>query len=224
MNGGTGAQKKAWLPRLATGEVVGTLAWLEESDRLDARRHHGARRKSRQDLSPVGSERCSSPTRTSPTSSSRPFAPSGRDEDGVTLFLVPRDTPGVTIKPLRQHRPHPPADGGRFRERRAADERRARQRAQGVEGPRPRPRRGGDRLAADSLGGAGTRPGDGGRVRQGARAVRPSDRIVPGRQAHGCRDGQRDRAGALAGVVRRLRLATACRARRRAPRRWRRPA
>ena len=51
-----------------------------------------------------------------------------------------------------------------------------------------------------------TRARDGGRVRQGARAVRQPDRLVPGRQAHRRRDGQRDRAGALAGLVRRLRV------------------
>src|SRR5262245_40269424 len=28
-------QKKLWLPRLASGKITATLAWLEESDRLD---------------------------------------------------------------------------------------------------------------------------------------------------------------------------------------------
>src|SRR5712691_10853756 len=35
--GGSSAQKKAWLPRFAAGEAIGTLAFLEADDRLDAR-------------------------------------------------------------------------------------------------------------------------------------------------------------------------------------------
>ncbi len=35
LHGGSAALKKQWLPRLAAGEAIGTLAFLEASDRLD---------------------------------------------------------------------------------------------------------------------------------------------------------------------------------------------
>src|SRR5664279_1068106 len=35
VNGGATALKKEWLPRMASGEAIGTLAFIEESDRLD---------------------------------------------------------------------------------------------------------------------------------------------------------------------------------------------
>src|SRR5690606_19889813 len=35
LRGGSAAQKKAWLPKLTSGETFATLAHLEESDRLD---------------------------------------------------------------------------------------------------------------------------------------------------------------------------------------------
>ena len=33
---GTAEQRNTWLPKLAHGEAIGTIAWLEKSDRLDA--------------------------------------------------------------------------------------------------------------------------------------------------------------------------------------------
>ena len=50
MRGGSPAQKKAWLPRLASGDAVGTLAFLESSDRLDAAGIRLRARKKRQRL------------------------------------------------------------------------------------------------------------------------------------------------------------------------------
>jgi alkylation response protein AidB-like acyl-CoA dehydrogenase len=99
MQGGSPAQKKAWLPRLAAGEAVGTLAFLEADDRLDAAGVTLKARKSRDGYNLSG------------TKMFVPFAAvadvllvaartSGRDEAGVSVMLVERETPGVTISPL----------------------------------------------------------------------------------------------------------------------------
>ncbi len=99
MHGGTTAQKKAWLSRVATGEAVGTLAFLEADDRLDAAGVALKARKSREGYSLSG------------TKLFVPFAAvaealvvatrtSGRGEQGISLVLVERATPGMTIKPL----------------------------------------------------------------------------------------------------------------------------
>ncbi|HJY84725.1 MAG TPA: acyl-CoA dehydrogenase, partial [Candidatus Binatia bacterium] len=97
--GGSTAQKKAWLPRLASGEVIGTLAFLEADDRLDAAGVTLKAKKSRDEYNLSG------------TKMFVPFAAvadallvvartSGRAEEGISLILVERETPGLTIKPL----------------------------------------------------------------------------------------------------------------------------
>src|SRR5260221_884975 len=96
VHGGTSAQKKAWLPRLAAGEVFGALAWLEASDRLDAA---GIAARAR----PVGKGYRLSGQKMFVTDAHiadviiAAFRTAGRGEDGVTLLLVPRDTPGLTV-------------------------------------------------------------------------------------------------------------------------------
>jgi len=100
VHGGTSAQKKAWLPRLATGDAFGALAWLEASDRLDpagvsvrARKAGTAYRLSGQKLFVTDAHVADLIIAA--------FRTAGRGEDGITLFAVPRDAPGVTITPLR---------------------------------------------------------------------------------------------------------------------------
>lgn len=99
MQGGSTAQKKTWLPRLASGEAVGTLAFLEADDRLDAAGITLKAKKSRDGYTLSG------------TKMFVPFAAvadvllvaartRGRGEDGVTLIVLERETPGLTIKPL----------------------------------------------------------------------------------------------------------------------------
>lgn len=97
--GGSAAQKKRWLPRLASGEAIGTLALLEESDRIDAagvavkaRARGGGWSLSGTKLFVVDAHVADLLVVAARTA--------GRAEDGVTLFLVPRDTPGVKILPL----------------------------------------------------------------------------------------------------------------------------
>ncbi|HEY8514598.1 MAG TPA: acyl-CoA dehydrogenase family protein [Candidatus Binatia bacterium] len=94
------AQKKEWLPRLASGEVLATVAWLEESDRLDPagvtlrpRRVRGGFRLAGSKLFVLDAAIAHVllvAARTGP----------GNGESGITLLLVPRDTPGVTVTPL----------------------------------------------------------------------------------------------------------------------------
>jgi alkylation response protein AidB-like acyl-CoA dehydrogenase len=99
LHGGTSAQRKAWLPRLAAGDAIGALALQEESDRLDppgvaarARRTGKTYRLSGQKMFVTDAHVADVLVAALRTV--------GRGEQGVTLFLVPRDTPGVTVKPL----------------------------------------------------------------------------------------------------------------------------
>jgi alkylation response protein AidB-like acyl-CoA dehydrogenase len=99
VQGGTTAQKKSWLPRLASGEAVGALVFLEAGDRLDAAGVTLKVKKSRDGYTLSG------------TKMFVPFAAvadvllvavrtSGRGEAGISLLLVEREIPGVTIEPL----------------------------------------------------------------------------------------------------------------------------
>ena len=94
------AQKKRWLPQLASGEWTATVALFEEDDRLDPA---GVR---------CGARRSGSGHRLRGRKLFVPYAASadwivvaarssGKDsEAGVSLFLVERDAPGVSIEPL----------------------------------------------------------------------------------------------------------------------------
>ncbi len=89
---GSAAQQAAWLPRIARGEAIATLAVDEgikhqpEAVALRAARHGGGWR----------------------LSGSKSFVPDGhvaslllvaaRADDGVALFALPRDTPGVQVE------------------------------------------------------------------------------------------------------------------------------
>jgi alkylation response protein AidB-like acyl-CoA dehydrogenase len=99
MRGGTAAQKKAWLPRLAAGEAVGTLALLEAEDRLDPAGITLKAKKNREGYTLLGVKMFV------------PFAAvadvllvaartGGRGEEGISLFLVERDAPGLGLTPL----------------------------------------------------------------------------------------------------------------------------
>jgi alkylation response protein AidB-like acyl-CoA dehydrogenase len=99
MLGGSTAQKKLWLPRIVSGEVIGALAFLEAEDRLDAAGVALKAKKSRDGYVLSGVKMFV------------PFAAvadvlliaartSGRGEAGVSLFLVERESPGITLSPL----------------------------------------------------------------------------------------------------------------------------
>ena len=220
------AQKKTWLPRLATrrGDRHAGVARGERPPRLPPASLR-APRKARSGYRLVGHEavrhRCARRRRARRRVPHRRRARRGR-RDAVPGAARHAGGDGAAAA---QHRSRPAGPWrSRFDNVERAGERRARRRGEGLEDARARARRGGGRARRRQPRRRRARARDGGRVRQGARAVRPADRLVPGGQAHGRRDGQRDRAGALAGLVRRLRLRRAAARRRRAPRRWRRRA
>ncbi len=97
--GGTIAQKRAWLPKLASGAVVATLALLDAGDRLDAEGVKTRARKSKGGYRLSGNMMFVTDAQVSDLLIAV-FRTRGRGEDGVTSFLVPRDTPGVAIRPL----------------------------------------------------------------------------------------------------------------------------
>ncbi len=93
---GTPAQKDRWLPAIARGERIATLAVLEDSD----------------DLSEAGIELAAEPSGSGVVLTGRKmFVPWGqaadlllvaaREHGGVSLFAVPAGAAGVTITPLR---------------------------------------------------------------------------------------------------------------------------
>jgi len=99
IHGGTTAQKKKWLPLLASGEVIGTLAFLEENDRLDASGITLKIKKNRDGYTLFG------------TKMFVPFVAgtdvlltavrtSGRGEDGINLLLIERECPGLELQSL----------------------------------------------------------------------------------------------------------------------------
>jgi alkylation response protein AidB-like acyl-CoA dehydrogenase len=93
-------QRRAWLPRLAAGEVTATLAWLEESDRLDPagiqatarRRGRGYRLSGRKLFVPFARDADVSIVAVRTTDASA--------REGITLLLVPHDRPGLRFRRL----------------------------------------------------------------------------------------------------------------------------
>jgi len=97
---GANAPKKQWFPRLASGEAVGTLAFLEESDRLDAQGIAARCTKTRGGYRLNGTKMFVTDAHVADFMIVA-FRSLGQGESGVCLFLVSRDTPGVSIQPLQ---------------------------------------------------------------------------------------------------------------------------
>jgi len=99
INGGASALKKEWLPRLVSGEAIGALAFLEESDRLDCEGVVARASKTRTGYRLNGVKMFVLDAHVADflivAARSR-----AHGENGICLFLVPRDTPGVTVAPL----------------------------------------------------------------------------------------------------------------------------
>ncbi|GIW39958.1 MAG: acyl-CoA dehydrogenase [Candidatus Binatia bacterium] len=89
---------RSWLPRLATGEAIGTVALFEESELLDARGVTGRARRTRGGFVLRGKKL---------------FVPYARVADfflapfrlgsGIPLFFVPKETPGIRIEELSSY-------------------------------------------------------------------------------------------------------------------------
>jgi alkylation response protein AidB-like acyl-CoA dehydrogenase len=100
LQGGSSAQKKSLLPRLAAGETIGALAWLEASDRLDAAGVAARARKVGKGYRLSGQKMFVTDAHVADVIVAA-FRTAAGGEEGVTLFLVPRDTPGLTVRPLQ---------------------------------------------------------------------------------------------------------------------------
>jgi len=109
---GTDVQKKAWLPRISSGEARATLAWMEPSAELGSRGItlqatakgtgfqlsgtklfvHDAHTA---DVIVVAARTSSG--QNPPAGGQNPPAGGQNPEDGVSLFLVPKGTPGMSV-------------------------------------------------------------------------------------------------------------------------------
>jgi alkylation response protein AidB-like acyl-CoA dehydrogenase len=95
------AQKKAWLPRLTAGDAIGTLAFLEESDRLDPAGITARCAKTRTGYRLNGTKMFVTDAQVADFLIVVCRKPgSGQGASGVCLFLVPRDSAGVSVSPL----------------------------------------------------------------------------------------------------------------------------
>ena len=99
LNSPSVSARRHWLPRLAAGEAVGSLALLEESDRLDAEGVAIRSTRTRNGFRLDGSKMFVSDAH---VADFLVVAARGRSrgELGVNLLLVPLDTPGVSVLPL----------------------------------------------------------------------------------------------------------------------------
>jgi alkylation response protein AidB-like acyl-CoA dehydrogenase len=93
------AQKKTWLPRIAAGDAIGTLALLEAGDRLDAEGIAARCAATRKGYRLDGTKLFVTDAHVADFIIGA-FRSRGRAQSGVCLFLIPRDTPGVSVAPL----------------------------------------------------------------------------------------------------------------------------
>ena len=192
--GGRPSQMARYLPDIASGRTQG-----------DAGADRGSRCRGRRRRSSCSAERRGDEFVLSGIKRFVPFAhvadlilvvarTSASDPDGTTVFAVPSDAPGCRQKPNVEmdHTNRTSTRDVRGRDRVGADAvigagrpRLARDRSDAAAG-------GGRRRGRDARRGAPVH-GDERRVRQGAPAVRPADRHVPGDQARLRRDAARGR-------------------------------
>jgi alkylation response protein AidB-like acyl-CoA dehydrogenase len=99
LNGANTAQKRQWLARLVAGEAVGTVAFLEESDRLDAKGIEARAKKSRAGYRLSGLKMFVTDAHVADFLVAA-FRTGSKEED-ISLFLVPKETPGLTVRPLQ---------------------------------------------------------------------------------------------------------------------------
>ncbi len=101
LEAGSPAQKKAWLPKITSGEARVSLAWMEPSAMLGPAgiALSGASAGGRFTLSGTKLFVPDAHTADAIVVAARTGGGAGADE-GVSLFLVPKDTPGLTVKLL----------------------------------------------------------------------------------------------------------------------------
>jgi len=97
---GSAAQRRYWLPRLATGEALATVAWLEESDRLEPAGTALRARRARDRFRLSGAKLFVLDADIADIYLVAARTAAGLGPDGVSLFAIPRDTPGLSLTPL----------------------------------------------------------------------------------------------------------------------------
>ncbi len=93
---GTEAQKKAWLPKIASGEARATLAWMEPSAELGARGITLQATAKGAGFTLDGTKLFVHDAHTADVIVVAARTSAG-PEDGVSLFLVPKSTPGLSV-------------------------------------------------------------------------------------------------------------------------------
>ena len=100
VEGGSEAQKKDLLPRMAKGEFIGTLALAEAAGRFDADGVQMKATKSGSDYT-ISGEKFFVPDAHVANGMAVAVRTSGSGEKGITLVLVPTNAAGVTITQLK---------------------------------------------------------------------------------------------------------------------------
>ena len=100
VSAGTSAQKKRWLPKLTAGEILATVAWFEESDRLDPAGISLRPRRAREQLRLSGAKLFVLDAHVADLLLVAIRSGAGTGESGISVLVVPRDTDGVTVTPL----------------------------------------------------------------------------------------------------------------------------
>ncbi len=93
------AVKKRWLPAIAGGGAVGTIAFLEESDCPGAAGIQ-ARARHRRDHYQLNGVKMFVGDAAAADFIVAALRTSGKGEDGISLFVVEKETPGLQIRPL----------------------------------------------------------------------------------------------------------------------------
>jgi alkylation response protein AidB-like acyl-CoA dehydrogenase len=95
---GTDAQKKAWLPKISSGEARATLAWMEPSAELGARGITLQAAAKGAGFTLDGTKLFVHDAHTADVIVVAARTDSGKSsEEGVSLFLVPKGTPGLSV-------------------------------------------------------------------------------------------------------------------------------
>ena len=94
LRAGSRAQRRAWLPRLISGDTLGALAYLEESDRHDAAGVTTAARRTREGYRLRGRKLFAQGVPGADL-----LLVAARTGRGISLFLVEASTPGVRSRP-----------------------------------------------------------------------------------------------------------------------------
>ena len=209
--------KQKYLPGIASGETIATLAYTEPSGKWDEAGITMEASGSGDSWTLTGEKMFVVDGHTANL-----IIVAARTGAGVSLFAVDGDASGVTrtaLSTMDQTRKQARLEFADTPATLIGD--RWRRLGRAVDGARPRCRRARRRAGRRRTEGAR----DGRRVRQGARAVRPADRVVPGDQAQVRRHAARGRVGEVGCVLRAVvRQRDERRARRRSPRSPRRTA